>query len=198
MIIEKVRSISTKAGKQVRKRINRDSEIKRRAQDVDSNFKKKRATDRYNCKLIDTLKEENRALLIQHRQILQYAEEEQYDFISIMLQDFSSLLIDHLRKEDIELNSYLDSCYRRGVLREDLHEALAGYDDFRSAMKEETIEIDHLMNHSSYIPVTKNTVSGFVSEFSKLGKILITRIYNEETILYPAYLDMNPYKISIK
>jgi len=198
MIVEKVRSISAKAGTKIRERICRVPEEKNEGRDIGLKIKKKRGSKNYDCKLIDMLKEENRVLLIQYRQILQYAEEEKYDFIPTMLQDFSSLLMDHLRKEDLELNFYLDSCYRRGILREDLHEALAGYDDFCSVMKEETIEIDHLMNHSSYIPVTKNTVSGFLSEFSKLGKILMIRIYNEETILYPVYLDLNPYKISVR
>lgn len=198
MIVEKVRSVSAKAGKKIRERIYREPVRKKEARDASSNIENKRGSDTYNYKLIDMLKEENRLILIQHRQILQYAEEEKFDFIPAMLKDFNLMLMDHLKKEDIELNYYLDYCYRRGILREDLHEALAGYDDFRSAMKEETIEIDHLMNRSAYIPVTKKTVSGFLSEFSKLGKILIIRIYNEETILYPVYLEMNPHKIPVR
>ncbi|KAG1682824.1 hypothetical protein GQR58_010612 [Nymphon striatum] len=195
MIVEKVRSVTFKTGKNIQEKVSSRKTSSSRA--VDAHLKKQKSKT-YNQTLIETLKDENKELLVRYSNIMKHARSGEYEYLPELLNEYTMLLIDHIHKEDAELNYYLDSCFKKGLLKAHLSDALEGYDDFRYEMKEKTIEIEYMVNHSKYIPVTSRTVYGFLTEFKEIGDMLIKRIYNEETILYPLYMDMNPYKISVK
>lgn len=195
MIVDKVRSVTLNKCRKRQEKI--DADAYKTALKVTGSESKKKSKKAYNQTLIDTLKEENKELLVRYNLIIKYAENENFEYLPSLLQEFSALMVDHLQKEDAELNFYLDTCYHEGMLKGHLKEAMGGYDDFRLAMKEKSIEIKCLINHSSYIPVTNKTVHGFLREFKNIGETLIKRIYNEEAMLYPLYREMNPYKISV-
>lgn len=194
MIVDKVRSVTLNTGKKIHDKVHSGK--------VSSNITNPRIKNKrnknYNQTLIESLKEENKELLVRYSIIMKHARSGEYEYLPSLLNEYTLLLIGHIHKEDAELNYYLDTCFKKGILEGHLSKALESYDDFRYEMKEKTIEIEYLVNHSKYIPVTSRTVYGFLAEFKEIGDILIKRIYNEETILYPLYLDMNPYKITVK
>lgn len=149
---------------------------------------KKKPSNPYNYKLIETLENEHKELLRVYRSLMQSTEERQYKLIPLQIKEFCMCLTEHLRHEDSELYIYLDYYHlKRNKLEE--QEVLK---DFRSEMKEITIELESMLHQSPNLPVTDKTLKGFLLEFKAIGNILMNRIRREESVLYPLYENLSP------
>lgn len=146
----------------------------------------------YNSKLVDMLKSEHVDLLGLYKKLMKSADERDFDSIPFHLIKFNQTLTDHLKHEDSELYIYMDYYHERG----NFFSEQAMLNDFRSEMKEITIELSSIINQSPNIPVTDRTIDGFLFDFKLIGEILHDRIHREETVLYPLYNNLKPENIS--
>jgi len=147
----------------------------------------------YNSELVGVLKSEHVDLLRLYKQLMASADERDFDAIPFHLIKFNQTLTEHLKHEDSDLYIYMDFYHERG----NFFNEQAMLKDFRSEMKEITIELSSLINQSPNIPVTDRTIDGFLFDFNLIGEILQDRIHREETVLYPLYNDLNPNNISL-
>jgi len=149
---------------------------------------KKKPSNPYNYKLIENLETEHGALLETYKLLMRSANERDYESISGFLNEFCMSLTEHLKHEDNELYLFLDFNYSEAKF----HQEQSVLKDFRSEMKNITVELESIIHQSPNIPVSDKTVEGFILEFNELGKILVDRIHREETDLYPLYTSLDP------
>ena len=135
----------------------------------------------YRYGLIESFIEEHQEILSIYENILKNAKDREYTTMPLMLSNFSKKCLKHFNGEE-ELYNFMKvlassrSKIERKVARE-----------FSIEMKNLSVSLFTILNQSNYIPVTDNTVDGFIREFEELGSLLQERISREEKILYPMY-----------
>ena len=98
-----------------------------------------------------------------------------------MLANFSKKCVEHFIEEE-ELYTYMKVLAGN---RSEIEGKVAR--EFCQEMKNLSISLFSILNQSNYIPVTDDTVDGFIEELEELGKIVTEIISREEKILYPLY-----------
>ncbi len=136
----------------------------------------------YDSKLIDTLENEHEELFSLFNQVLNYAKDNNFNTLQLSLVEFATAFTTHIKLEDEQLYGYL-KILASG--KSELEQQIVS--DFSLEMKEISSSIFNILSHSPYIPVTKHSVSKFILEFEKVGKLLTDRIEREENVLYPIY-----------
>ncbi len=135
----------------------------------------------YKYGLTDSLIEDHKELLSIYGNIMGSAKKKEFTMLPMMLSNFSKKCLTHVNEEE-ELYNFMKilagsrSDIERNVARE-----------FSVEMKNLSVSIFTTLNQSSFIPVTDNSVDGFIKEFEELGNVLQERIGREEKILYPMY-----------
>jgi hypothetical protein len=135
----------------------------------------------YKYGLTESLTEDHKELLSIYGNIMESAKNNEFTMLPMMLSNFSKKCLTHVNEEE-ELYNFMKilagsrSEIERKVARE-----------FSAEMKNLSVSIFTTLNQSSFIPVTDNSVDGFIKEFEELGSVLQERIGREEKILYPMY-----------
>jgi len=192
MIIDRVKTFSSLEKKKINDEnyVSSDDKRNQQAEIKTVSQLKKKSPKPYNYKLIKNLKIEHSALLDAYKLLMRSAYDQDYESIPDHLKKFCLFLSEHLKHEDSEFYLYLDFYYSQGKFFKE--QALLK--NFRSEMKTITIELEGIIYQSPNIPVTDQTVKGFIFEFDALGKILVERIHREESKLYPLYANTDPQK----
>lgn len=136
----------------------------------------------FNGYLIEDLENDHNLLLCNYEKLMECARENNFLLLSRLLGDFTVLITNHLHKEDDELYGYLENMAK---LKNETEVKV--FRQFRSEMKNISVTIFSTINQNPNIPVTSDTVEGFIADFTELGEILTERIQREESILYPMY-----------
>ena len=135
----------------------------------------------YKSGLIEAFIKDHKEILSIYESIMKSARNKEYTAIPLMLSSFSKMCLSHFNDEK-ELYGFMKalasshSVFERKVATE-----------FSMEMKNLSVSLFTILNQSNYIPVTDNSVDGFIKEFEELGNILQERISREEKILYPMY-----------
>lgn len=151
--------------------------------DVSINSEKpKRKNFVFNRLLVKELEGDHSLLLSNYDKLMECAKEGNFLLLSRLLEDFTVVIINHLNKEDNELYGYLEE-----IIKEKNKTEIKVFRKFRSEMKNISVTIFSTINQNPNIPVTSDTVDGFIADFAQMGEILIDRIKREEDVLYPMY-----------
>lgn len=142
------------------------------------------AVSQYDAKLIDTLENEHEELFSLFNQSLNFAKNNEFNTLQLSLVEFATAFTSHIKLEDEQLYGYLKIL---ASSKSELEQQIVS--DFSKEMKQISSSIFNILSHSPYIPVSKHTVSKFIVEFEKVGKLLTDRIEREENVLYPIYIN---------
>ncbi|MCK5812865.1 MAG: hemerythrin domain-containing protein [Cocleimonas sp.] len=161
---------------------------KKRKNDSDHSIKIKKENKViiYNSELIRVLEKDHQVLLSLHAYLMKCAINKEYESLVRAMNDFSSILATHLRKESIDLYMYLEFI----VVKADETDTRETFRSFRLEMKKISIQVSSILHHYENTPVTDQTVEKFLIDFKELGEILVDRIKREEKILYPIYINL--------
>ena len=162
-------------GKESRVKID-DNKIEKEAE-----ASKKLDLPAYKYKFTETLIEEHKELLSIYESIMHSAREKEFTMMPMMLSKFSKMCHSHFTEEE-ELYTFVKSL---AGSRSEIEKKVAT--EFSVEMKNLSVSLFTTLNQSSFIPVTDNSVSGFIKEFGEIGTILQERIGREEKILFPMY-----------
>jgi len=132
--------------------------------------------------LVKDLENDHQEILLEYQDVLQCAENRDFEELPKQLETFSSKLINHIRKEDEELYLYMKSL---ASYNGSIEEKVCG--EFVAEMKKITISMFYTLSQSPNVPVNDQNVEQFIEEFKGLGKELQDRIIREERIIYPMY-----------
>lgn len=159
-----------------------DSSNKREEEKSEEKVEKK-AVDlpAYKYGLTDSFKNNNQEILSISEIIMHLANEKEYATLPLMLSKFSKKCVEHFSEEE-ELYTYMKALAGN---RSEIERKVAI--EFSQEMKNLSISLFSILNQSNYIPVTDDTVDGFIEELGEIGKIVTERIRREEKILYPLY-----------
>jgi regulator of sigma D len=135
----------------------------------------------YKYGLTDSFKNDHQEILSIFEIIMHLAKEKEYATLPLMLSKFSKKCIEHFAEEE-ELYAYMKALAGN---RSEIERKVAN--EFSKDMKNLSISLFSILNQSNNIPVTDDTVDGFIQELAELGDILQERIRREEKILYPLY-----------
>ena len=135
----------------------------------------------YRYGLTESFIEDHKELLSIYENIMENATEKEYTTLPLMLSKFSKKCLSHFNEEE-ELYVFMKAL---ASSRSDIEEKVAR--EFGAEMKNLSVSLFTILNQSNYIPVTDNSVDGFIKEFKELGNILQERIGREEKILFPMY-----------
>lgn len=135
----------------------------------------------YKYGLVDGFITDHQKLLSDYEIIMSNANDRDYAILPLMLSKFSKKCFNHFNEEE-ELYTFMKAL---AGSRSEVERRIAT--EFGAGMKNLSLELFTILNQSKFIPVSDNTVEGFLGEFNQLGEILKERIEREETILYPMY-----------
>ncbi len=135
----------------------------------------------YRYGLTESFIDDHKEILSIYENIMQNARDKEYTTMPLMLSNFSKKCLSHFNNEE-ELYGFMKAL---ASSRSAIERKVAT--EFSLEMKNLSVSLFTILNQSNYIPVTDNTVDGFVREFEELGNILQERISREEKILYPMY-----------
>ena len=135
----------------------------------------------YRYGLTESFIEDHKELMSIYDVILKNAKNKEYTTLPMMLSNFSKKCLSHFNEEE-ELYVFMKAL---ASSRSDIEKKVAT--EFTIEMKNLSVSLFSVLNQSHYIPVTDNSVDGFIKEFEELGGILQERITREEKILYVMY-----------
>jgi len=136
----------------------------------------------FDSGLIHHLENDHKELLDLYNQVLGSAKNNEFNILQLSLVEFATSFTTHIEIEDEQLYGYLiDLASGKSALEQKV------VSDFADEMKKISVSIFEMLSQSPYIPVTKYTVSKFITEFEKIGEMLTDRIEREEKVLYPIY-----------
>ncbi len=142
---------------------------------------KKAKIPAYKYGLVDSFMKDHKEIYSIYEIIMSNAKDKDYATLPLMLSNFSKKLLTHFNEEE-ELFVYMKAL---AASRSDIEKRIAT--EFSSEMKNLSISVIDIINNSNFIPVSDNTVEGFIAEFEELANILNDRISREEKVLYPMY-----------
>ncbi len=135
----------------------------------------------YRYGLTESFMEGHKEMLSIYENIMQNAQDKEYTTMPMMLSNFSKKCLSHFNEEE-ELYIFMKAL---ASSRSSIEKKVAS--EFTIEMKNLSVSLFTILNQSNFIPVTDNTVDGFIREFEELGSLLQERISREEKILYPMY-----------
>ncbi len=135
----------------------------------------------YRYGLIESFRESHKEILSIYENIMQNAHDKEYTTMPMMLSNFSKKCLSHFNEEE-ELYIFMKAL---ASSRSSIEKKVAA--EFTIEMKNLSVSLFTILNQSNFIPVTDNSVGGFIKEFEELGNILQERISREEKILFPMY-----------
>jgi len=135
----------------------------------------------YKYGLTESFIDDHKEILSIYENIMKNAKNREYTTMPLMLSNFSKKCLSHFNNEE-ELYGLMKAL---ASSRSEIERKVAR--EFTIEMKNLSVSLFTIINQSNYIPVTNNTVDGFIREFEELGNLLQERISREEKILYPMY-----------
>ncbi|MCF6189421.1 MAG: hemerythrin domain-containing protein [Cocleimonas sp.] len=135
----------------------------------------------YRYGLTESFIEDHQELLSIYENIMASAKKKEYTMLPMMLSKFSKKCLSHFNEEE-ELYIFMKAL---ASSRSDIEKKVAR--EFTMEMKNLSVSLFTILNQSNYIPVSDNSVDGFVKEFETLGDLIKERISREEKILFPMY-----------
>lgn len=136
----------------------------------------------YDNALIVTLENDHKVMMSTFEKMMESAKEGNYLLLAHLLEDFTTLCANHIKKEDDELYMYLDH-----IIKTKSKAEVKVFSEYRFEMKNISTSIFNTINQNPNIPVSEDTAEAFISDFDVLGNVLKDRIEREERILYPIY-----------
>lgn len=166
--------------------IIKDIVSKENSESIDETILVKQSTPKidlpaYRYGLTESFIEDHKEILSIYENIINNAKDREYTTMPLMLSNFSKKCLSHFNNEE-ELYGFMKAL---ASSRSEIERKVAR--EFSQEMKNLSVSLFTILNQSNYIPVSDNTVDGFIREFEELGNILQERISREEKILYPMY-----------
>ncbi len=137
---------------------------------------------RYDPTLVDTLKRDHQQLLTAYGEIQAAFEDEDFELVSAQLNDFRAALHAHLLTENVRLYIYLNRQMAGDELNSDLIHG------FRREMDSIGRNVLKFLKKYQTIGVDRELAPAFGRDFAAIGKVLVERIQQEESTLYPLYM----------
>jgi hypothetical protein len=137
---------------------------------------------KFNKSLIKNLVSDHRILLAEFTEMMNSAQEDNFNEANRLLTSFSTKLMEHLQLEMDELYGYMDFVEKMMTAVDKA--SLKGFDD---EMHKIGHAVNNLINRYTNDPVSAANKDRFIKEFDGAGVILGDRIKREESFLYPLY-----------
>lgn len=140
----------------------------------------------YDSGLIANFKADHQTLFKRYDTMLEAAAKGDAEETAKRLKQVSTILHDHLLKENVRLYAYLAHC----ITDEGDKELVS---QMRGEMSRIGRSITHFIRHYTDFPVTAGTVAEFTRQANDIRHALEDRMQREESTLYTLYLPPSAY-----
>jgi hypothetical protein len=140
---------------------------------------------RYSPTLVDELKRDHQRLFAVYGSINDYFGRRDYEAVSRLLNDFRFELHNHLISENVRLYIYL------GRITSHDEAKYTMVRKFRQEMEGIGKTALRLLKKYEALDLDKELAEPFAKDFAAIGAILVERVKNEETVLYPLYTSLH-------
>ncbi len=135
----------------------------------------------YDAALIERFLKDHRRLFSLHRRARRAALARDTETIQQRLQEFRSLLVEHLLTETVKLYVYLRQCFKTDPER---YRAISGYKKEMDSIGKAVLDfVDGYTN----TPAQNINFDQLIRTLDELGQVLVERLQREETDLYLMY-----------
>ncbi len=135
----------------------------------------------YSAGLIEQLKRDHRNLLSLYTLIFELVGSEDYDLAELRLADFRNLLQHHLLTEKIKLYIYMEHLWPR---ESDQFVTMHNYRQEMEGIGK--VVVGFLRKYESFSQ-DPALIATFKDDLNQIGQVLVRRIKEEESNLYPLY-----------
>lgn len=136
---------------------------------------------RYNPDLVVDLKSDHRQLLDIYGEIQTASDGNDFKKVADKLREFRNLFNGHILTENVRLYVYME----RALSQEPVNAAIIK--DFKQEMNAIGMAVHNFLTKYDAIGESTELAFTFSKEFAEVGKVLVSRVENEEKVLYPLY-----------